>query len=271
MSRHNKHTALWIGIGVFTVLVCLFIYVFVVRSMQPARPTNSDFSEISVPQGFNVSLYAENISNATTIAWSSYDVAYVGTTQGTVYAARDFNHDGFADKLLLIAQFDAPVVVSYLNKVLYLASGSNIYKISDIDRHTGLPPKPKLVANLSEKREIVFIHALNADDVIATLADGSSVSVSANGTETPYQLTNKDPNVGTRYYTANNETIPSQYNNAIFAFNNNKILAANQTFASGWEKLSSKSRLTDIEETSTGTLLVADAGIGTIYKIDYVG
>jgi glucose/arabinose dehydrogenase len=113
-------------------------------------PTQSEISSglgISLPDGFNISLYAEDIENARSMCYSPEGTLYVGTRGlGTVYALRDTDGDNKVDeKYVLMEDANMPNGVAYRDGDLYVAEVSRVVKFSDIENNLSNPPTPEVV------------------------------------------------------------------------------------------------------------------------------
>ncbi|MDD5633640.1 MAG: sorbosone dehydrogenase family protein, partial [Methylococcales bacterium] len=72
-------------------------------------------NKLHLPQGFTISVYADNVPNARSLALGDDGVVYIGTgSAGKVYAVQDNNKDGVADKHYVIASgLNMPNGVAY--------------------------------------------------------------------------------------------------------------------------------------------------------------
>jgi glucose/arabinose dehydrogenase len=104
---------------------------------------------LKLPYGFSISIYADNVPNARTLTLGKNGVIYIGTrSEGAVYAIKDTNNDGFADKRYLIAEdLYMPNGVAYKDGHLFVAEVDKIIRFSDIDNHLEQPPKATVVFN----------------------------------------------------------------------------------------------------------------------------
>ena len=61
--------------------------------------------QLHLPDGFTLSVYADNVPNARSLALGDNGVVFVGTgREGKVYAVQDSNNDGVADQRHIIAE-----------------------------------------------------------------------------------------------------------------------------------------------------------------------
>ncbi|MDQ7089072.1 MAG: PQQ-dependent sugar dehydrogenase [Methylococcales bacterium] len=107
----------------------------------------SVLKQLSVPDGFTLSIFAQNVPNARTLALGDNGVVYVGTRQqGSVYALQDSNNDGVADKKYTLAtDLYMPNGVAYKNGTLYVAQPHRIIQFKNIGKQLAHPPKPSIV------------------------------------------------------------------------------------------------------------------------------
>lgn len=92
-------------------------------------------SNIQLPEGFEISIYAREVSNARSLALSENNVLYAGSRRGgKVHAIADTNSDFIADKVSVIAEgLNIPNGVALKNGDLYVAEVNRILLFKDID------------------------------------------------------------------------------------------------------------------------------------------
>lgn len=97
---------------------------------------------MSVPPGFHIALYTDQVPSARALALGDDGTVYVGSLDaGKVYAVRDDNHDGKADRVYTLASgLHMPNGVASLDGDLYVAEVSRIGKLKDIGHHLADPP-----------------------------------------------------------------------------------------------------------------------------------
>ena len=105
-----------------------------------------NLDKIVLPPGFSISVYAK-AEGARSLCVSPSGTLFVGTQgAGKVYAIRDENNDGKADKVYTIAKdLNTPNGVAFKDGNLYIATISTIYRIDDIESHLESPAKPVIV------------------------------------------------------------------------------------------------------------------------------
>lgn len=111
-----------------------------------AQPANHQelLKNLHVPDGFKLSIFADNVPNARSLALGDKGVVFVGTgASGSVYAVEDTNNDGIADKNYTIAKdLYMPNGVAYKDGALYVAEINRIIRYDKITEALGRPPKP---------------------------------------------------------------------------------------------------------------------------------
>jgi glucose/arabinose dehydrogenase len=114
-----------------------------------AEPNNHQdiLKQLHIPQGFALSIFADNLPNARSLALGDNGVVFVGTgTEGAVYAVQDINNDGVADKRYVVASgLTMPNGVAYQNGSLYVAEISRIIRFDHITQQLDNPPKPVVI------------------------------------------------------------------------------------------------------------------------------
>jgi glucose/arabinose dehydrogenase len=103
--------------------------------------------QLHVPQGFTLSVFADNLPNARSMALGDNGVVFVGTgTEGAVYAVQDSNGDGIADKRYVIANhLYLPNGVAYKDGSLYVTEVNRITRFDHVIRQLANPSKPVVV------------------------------------------------------------------------------------------------------------------------------
>jgi len=103
--------------------------------------------QLHLPVGFNISIFADNLPNARTLALGDAGVIYVGSRrQGDVYAIQDIDGDGVIDKRYILAKgLYMPNGVAYKDGALYVAETHRILRFDNITKHLANPPKPRVI------------------------------------------------------------------------------------------------------------------------------
>lgn len=102
--------------------------------------------QLHVPAGFTVSIYADNLPNARSLALGDNGIVFVGTGRGKVYAVRDSNNDGIADQHFIIAShLFMPNGVAYKDDSLYVAEVNRIIRFDHIAKNLASPPEPVVI------------------------------------------------------------------------------------------------------------------------------
>src|SRR5258708_1354747 len=138
------------------VLVSLCLTQSVPQSFSEARDTSSPaitgasaglpLEKIKLPKGFSISVYAE-VDNARSLAISPSGTIFVGNrNEDKVYAIKDTDGDGKADKKWTIASgLNMPNGVAFRNGDLYVAEVSRIHKFAGIESKMDNPGKSQII------------------------------------------------------------------------------------------------------------------------------
>jgi len=127
----------------------ILIGFFLVSCSSNSQNSKDDNIGITLPPGFHISIYANNVKGARSMALSPKGVLFVGTRDyKTVYAIVDTNKDFTADKIYTIANnLNVPNGVAFKNGSLFVAEVNRILRYDDIENRLEYPPKPVVVYN----------------------------------------------------------------------------------------------------------------------------
>jgi glucose/arabinose dehydrogenase len=101
---------------------------------------------ITLPPGFAIDIYANNVPNARSMALGPNNTVFVGTRQGTVYAVVNRDGDPQADEVITIAQgLQSPNGVAFRDGALYVAEISRVLRYDNIAARLTNPPEPVVV------------------------------------------------------------------------------------------------------------------------------
>ncbi len=103
--------------------------------------------QLHLPAGFSISIYADNVPNARSLALGDNGVVFVGSgREGKVYAIQDKDQDGIAEQRYIIAEnLSMPNGVAYKDGSLYVAEISRIIRFDHISQQLSQPSKPSVV------------------------------------------------------------------------------------------------------------------------------
>lgn len=112
-----------------------------------ATNKNLIVENIELPQGFIITLFADNVPNARALALGKEGTVFVGSrNDGRVYALQDTNKDGKADqRYIIISGLNLPNGVAYKDGSLYVAEINRIIRFDNIDQQLQNPPEPIIV------------------------------------------------------------------------------------------------------------------------------
>ena len=121
--------------------------VFLSSCLVGAEVSKSKLAKISLPEGFEIAVFAAEVPNARSMCRSPKGIIYVGTrTKGVVYAVRDTDNDYQADEVVVIARgLNMPNGVAFADGNLYVAEVHRVLRFDNIDRRLQKPPAPVVV------------------------------------------------------------------------------------------------------------------------------
>ena len=99
--------------------------------------------KIKLPPGFSISLYADDVPGARSMALSPDGTLFVGTRDSRVYALPNRSHDKQADEVIVLADnLNTPNGVAFRDGALYVAEINRILRFDNIESRLRNPPKP---------------------------------------------------------------------------------------------------------------------------------
>ncbi|TAK60213.1 sorbosone dehydrogenase family protein [Methylobacter sp.] len=129
------------------IIKAILFALFLINPCLAFTQPSDILQQLHVPAGFTLSIFADNLPNARSLALGDNGVVFVGTaTENTVYAVQDINNDGVADQHYVIAShLNSPNGVAYKNDTLYVAEINRIIRFDQITQQLANPPKPVVI------------------------------------------------------------------------------------------------------------------------------
>ena len=117
------------------------------KSVDPPPPEDPRLTQLKLPEGFHIRVYAEGVTGARSLSLSPDGTLFVGTrSSGRVYALRDEDGDHQAERVIILASgLNRPNGVAFKDGDLYVAEISRILRYRDIEAHLDNPPQPEIV------------------------------------------------------------------------------------------------------------------------------
>lgn len=111
--------------------------------------TAAKLDQLTLPPGFHIALYSDQVPNARAMALGPQGTVFVGSgSAGKVYALTDSDGDGVADKVRVVASdLKWPMGVAFHDGDLYVSAISRIVVLRAIEQHLDDPPKPELITD----------------------------------------------------------------------------------------------------------------------------
>ena len=142
----------------FSILILIFPIIF---SCKQSKEVKSDLEtkeelvavsglpleRLNLPDGFKITLYAEGIDNARSMAMSDNGTLFVGNRRGKrVYAIRDTDRDYKADSIIVLdTTFQVPNGIAFRDGSLYVAEVNRLLRFDNIEANLNNPPEPVVV------------------------------------------------------------------------------------------------------------------------------
>ncbi|MDB6062416.1 MAG: sorbosone dehydrogenase [Verrucomicrobiaceae bacterium] len=138
-----KHVSPKLSLLTKPVLLMRFVVVIFcfINAAQAALPLD----KIKLPPGFEITVFAENVKDARSLALGDNGTLFVGTrSEGKVYAIR---HDGKqAQQIFTIASgLNMPNGVAFRNGALYVAEVNRVLRFDNIEANLERPGKPVVI------------------------------------------------------------------------------------------------------------------------------
>ncbi|MEN6611241.1 MAG: PQQ-dependent sugar dehydrogenase [Methanoregulaceae archaeon] len=140
-----------VGTGAGIVILVLAVVVLVTTGPPAAAPVPkmaaAGLPALSVPDGFTLNIFSADVPGARSLSHGTNGTVFVGTRdRGNVYALRDTDGDGKADRTWTIAaNLFMPNGVAFRNGSLYVAEVNRILRFDDIENNLDNPLPPVTV------------------------------------------------------------------------------------------------------------------------------
>ena len=136
-------------VRVFIAIIVLLPIIWGISCAPAKNMKGVHLDDITLPPGFAINIYANNVENARSLALGDSGTLFVGTrSAGNVYAIVDRNHDGRADEVITIAEgMNMPNGVAFRNGSLYVAEINRVLRYDSIESRLKNPPKPVIFNN----------------------------------------------------------------------------------------------------------------------------
>jgi glucose/arabinose dehydrogenase len=101
-------------------------------------------AQLKLPPGFKIEVYASGVTNARSLRIGDKGVVFVGNlVRDKVYAIVDRN--GKREVKVIASGLDRPNGLAFKNGTLYIAEGTRISKLENIEDNLDNPPKPVVI------------------------------------------------------------------------------------------------------------------------------
>jgi glucose/arabinose dehydrogenase len=141
----RRRTKILLSVAAALPLLAAGAFAFFVGWSPPPVP-GVHLDRIRLPEGFTISVWSDAVPGARSMTWGERTL-FVGTRpEGRVYALRDEDGDGRAERVWTVASnLDRPNGVAWRDGALYVAEISRILRFKDIEARLDDPPEPEIV------------------------------------------------------------------------------------------------------------------------------
>jgi len=114
-----------------------------------APPDDVRLDRITLPSGFSIDVFADDVEQARSLALGPKGTVFVGSlSRGTVTALVDRDGNGRADEAIVVAEdLNTPNGVAIKDGALYVAEISRVLRFDAIEDNLRTPPKPVVINN----------------------------------------------------------------------------------------------------------------------------
>jgi glucose/arabinose dehydrogenase len=123
---------------------CVALFAFLAAA--PGQAQRLPLETIKLPPGFRISVFADNVPEARSMALGPDGVLFVGTRGDRVYALR-YEGDRATSVTTVASGLNTPNGVAFRDGALYVAEISRILRFDDIAARVDSPPKPVVVTD----------------------------------------------------------------------------------------------------------------------------
>ena len=126
--------------------VLLWLCLVTLASSASAKQVLLDGVTLTLPDGFQINTFANNVPNARQMVLGNNGTVFVGSRRaGEVWALRDNNNDGEVDQRYLIDKnLNMPSGLAFRDGHLYVGAVNQILRYRDIESYLKNPPKPQI-------------------------------------------------------------------------------------------------------------------------------
>ena len=128
----------------FARLVTAVLVLVVAHATCWQGPVAGQLDQLSLPDGFRITIYNDDVPNARQMALGPNGTLFVGSRrEGNVYAIVDRDGDNIAEETYTIASGLAmPSGIAFREGALYVAAVSRVLRFDDIESRLANPPDP---------------------------------------------------------------------------------------------------------------------------------
>lgn len=126
---------------------CVFLLAACAGQISAGDDVSEKLSQLKLPPGFEIHLFAEQVTNARQLALGDHGTVFAGSRKaGLVHAVVDRDGDNFAEHVYVIDKdLSMPSGVEFRFGSLYVGAVDRILRYDDIESWLDQPPEPDIV------------------------------------------------------------------------------------------------------------------------------
>ncbi|MDP2694378.1 MAG: sorbosone dehydrogenase family protein, partial [Gallionella sp.] len=122
------------------------VFILLLTASLAVSARDLPLDKIKLPPGFKISLYADNVPGARSMALSPGGTLFVGTRGSKIYALPNRSLGKRAEQAIVLADdLDTPNGVAFRDGALYVAEVNRILRFDAIESRLRNPPRPVVV------------------------------------------------------------------------------------------------------------------------------
>ncbi len=128
-----------------TFLLCLLL--ISLSCKEEKQESSLPLERLNLPDGFEISVFAEGVDEARSMAMGDNGTLFVGTrTANKLYAIQDLDGDFIADRTIVLdTTLETPNGIAFRDGALYVAEVNRLLRYRDIEQNLENPPLPEVI------------------------------------------------------------------------------------------------------------------------------
>ena len=117
------------------------------EQQESQQESSLPLERLNLPEGFEISVFAENVDEARSMAMGDDGTLFVGTrTANKLYAIQDVDGDFVADTTIVLdSTLETPNGLAFRDGALYVAEVGRLLRYPNIEQQLNNPPEPEVI------------------------------------------------------------------------------------------------------------------------------